>query len=146
MHWIKTIKKTNILAITFSFGMLLLGGCSTQINPNDMPPSSMSMQAIYQSVNSDNGEDSLNAINNGSNGSNIQSDKAVAQSVHYAAYTATAQNNINDLFKQYPNPNIPIYIYPHLAFIDGTESPIPAYTTSFYLYRENHYAMPQEDY
>ena len=113
----------------------------------------MSMAEIYQSVNKDNGADSLDNLSNlntlsydGKAFNNKKSDKAIAQSVHYEAYTATARNNINSQFKQYPNPNIPIYIYPHLAHIDGTESPIPAYTTTFYLYRQNHYAMPQEDY
>lgn len=60
-----------------------------------------------------------------------------------AAPDSTAQV-LKARFPSLPNPAIPVYVAPHLVTIDGERYPKPAYTTFFYLYRRNQFAMPGE--
>lgn len=57
-------------------------------------------------------------------------------------YTRTADNEINNLFPTLPNPQVVMYIYPHLAGQD--EAPVPGYSTAFNVFEREHYAMPGE--
>lgn len=59
-----------------------------------------------------------------------------------SSYTRTAQNEIYRQFQRLPNPDLVMYVFPHLA---GTESvPVPGYSTVFPLYQRVHYALPGE--
>jgi conjugative transfer region lipoprotein (TIGR03751 family) len=58
------------------------------------------------------------------------------------AYTRTAQNEITQLFRRLPNPDLVMYVFPHLA---GSERvPIPGYSTVFPFYRQVQYTFPGE--
>ncbi|EIU1655452.1 MULTISPECIES: TIGR03751 family conjugal transfer lipoprotein [Pseudomonadota] len=58
------------------------------------------------------------------------------------AYTRTAANEIQRQFHRLPNPDLVMYVFPHLA---GTDSvPVPGYSTVFPLYQRVQYAMPGE--
>lgn len=59
-----------------------------------------------------------------------------------AAFTRTAQNEIYSQFKRLPNPDLVMYVYPHLAGTDP--APVPGYTTIFPFYQRVQYAMPGE--
>jgi conjugative transfer region lipoprotein (TIGR03751 family) len=66
----------------------------------------------------------------------------VSGTVDLAAYTRTAQNEIQRQFLRLPNPDLVMYVFPHLA---GTQAvPIPGYSTLFPLYQRVQYAMPGE--
>jgi len=57
-------------------------------------------------------------------------------------YTRTAANEIYQQFQRLPNPDLVMYVFPHLT---GTEEvPVPGYTTVFPLYQRVQYAMPGE--
>jgi len=58
------------------------------------------------------------------------------------AYTRTAQNEIYSQFKRLPNPDLVLYVFPHLAGSDP--APVPGYSTVFPLYQRVQYAMPGE--
>ncbi|MNS57886.1 hypothetical protein D3C72_907870 [compost metagenome] len=59
-----------------------------------------------------------------------------------SAYTRTAANEIRHQFRRLPNPDLVMYIYPHLA---GTQqTPVPGYSTVFPLYEKVQYALPGE--
>ncbi|CCG36504.1 putative uncharacterized protein [Xanthomonas citri pv. mangiferaeindicae LMG 941] len=59
-----------------------------------------------------------------------------------ARYTRTAQNEIYRQFHRLPNPDLVMYVFPHLA---GSEPmPVPGYTTVFPLYQRVQYALPGE--
>ncbi|KIP18693.1 putative signal recognition particle GTPase [Burkholderia sp. MSHR3999] len=59
-----------------------------------------------------------------------------------ASYTRTAENEIQSLFHRLPNPDMVMYVFPHLA---GTHpTPVPGYSTVFPFYERVHYAMPGE--
>lgn len=58
------------------------------------------------------------------------------------AYTRTATNEVHRQFRRLPNPDLVMYVFPHLA---GTDSvPVPGYSTVFPLHRSVQYAMPGE--
>ncbi len=57
-------------------------------------------------------------------------------------YTRTALNEIHNLFPRLPNPDLVLYVYPHLS---GTEqAPVPGYSTVFPFYQRVQYALPGE--
>jgi conjugative transfer region lipoprotein (TIGR03751 family) len=72
--------------------------------------------------------------------------RSLAQSVNYEGYTRTATNEINALFKPLDNPQIPIYIFPHVALIGDEQLLKPGYTTAFFLYKQNQFALASEHY
>ena len=62
-------------------------------------------------------------------------------SVH-TLYTRTAENEIKSQFHRLPNPDLVMYVFPHLA---GSEPvPVPGYSTVFPFYRQLQYALPGE--
>jgi conjugative transfer region lipoprotein (TIGR03751 family) len=58
-----------------------------------------------------------------------------------AGYTRNASNEIKQLFPRLPNPEIVLYVFPH---INSKGRPIPGYSTSFLLYEKDEYALPGE--
>lgn len=58
------------------------------------------------------------------------------------SYTRHVQNEIYSQFKRLPNPDLVMYVFPHLAGTDPV--PVPGYTTVFPLYQRVQYAMPGE--
>ncbi|KTS76448.1 conjugal transfer protein [Pseudomonas oryzihabitans] len=59
-----------------------------------------------------------------------------------AGYSRTAQNEIYSQFPRLPNPDLVMYVFPHLAGSDP--APVPGYTTVFPFYQRVQYAMPGE--
>ncbi|OWJ93178.1 conjugal transfer protein [Pseudomonas sp. A46] len=59
-----------------------------------------------------------------------------------ARYTRTAANEIYRQFHRLPNPDLVMYVFPHLAGSDPV--PVPGYTTVFPLYQHVQYALPGE--
>jgi len=57
-------------------------------------------------------------------------------------YTREAANEIRTIFKRLPNPDLVMYVYPHLA--GNRTVPVPGYSTVFPFYRQTPYAMPGE--
>ncbi|KTB95173.1 conjugal transfer protein [Pseudomonas syringae ICMP 11293] len=57
-------------------------------------------------------------------------------------YTRTARNEIYRQFQRLPNPDLVMYVFPHLAGTDPV--PVPGYTTVFPLYQRVQYALPGE--
>jgi conjugative transfer region lipoprotein (TIGR03751 family) len=58
------------------------------------------------------------------------------------AYTRDAANEIDRLFVRLPNPDLLMYVFPHLA--GEHPVPIPGYSTVFPLYEHVQYALPGE--
>ena len=58
------------------------------------------------------------------------------------AYTRTAQNEITRQFTRLPNPDLVMYVYPHLSGSEPT--PVPGYSTVFPFYQRVQYALPGE--
>ncbi|HAT1762260.1 TPA: TIGR03751 family conjugal transfer lipoprotein [Legionella pneumophila] len=49
-------------------------------------------------------------------------------------------------FKALDNPEIPIHVFAHVANIGDEQIIKPAYTTRFFLYKQNQYALASELY
>lgn len=58
------------------------------------------------------------------------------------SYTRTAENEIVREFRRLPDPDLLMYVLPHVAGHDPV--PIPGYSTVFPFYSRVHYAMPGE--
>jgi conjugative transfer region lipoprotein (TIGR03751 family) len=71
----------------------------------------------------------------------IESDLLPAPRIE-AAYTRTAQNEIERQFHRLPNPDLLMYVFPHLAGTDPV--PVPGYSTVFPFYQRVQYALPGE--
>lgn len=57
-----------------------------------------------------------------------------------ASYTRTVENEMDSQFKRLPDPDLVMYVFPHLAGADPV--PVPGYSTVFPFYERVHYAMP----
>ena len=64
------------------------------------------------------------------------------QPLEYVEYTRTVLTELNNLFPRHDNPDMVIYVYPHLA--TRTRAPIPGYTTVIPLYERIEYRLPGE--
>ncbi len=58
-------------------------------------------------------------------------------------YTREAANEINPVFPLLPNPQMVLYVFPHLS---GEGAPVPGYATTFPMYPVDQYALPGEVY
>ena len=58
-----------------------------------------------------------------------------------AGYTRDAANEINLKFPRLPNPELVLYVFPHLS---PKGRPVPGYSTAFMLYEKDEYALPGE--
>lgn len=59
-----------------------------------------------------------------------------------AGYTLDSANETQRVFQRLPNPDLVMYVFPHLAGPEGM--PIPGYTTTFPFYDQVHYVLPGE--
>ena len=66
----------------------------------------------------------------------------VATQVEQAPYTRSAANELRSQFPRLPNPDLVLYVFPHLA--GSEQAPVPGYSTVFPFYRQVHYALPGE--
>ena len=65
-----------------------------------------------------------------------------AAPIDAASYTRSAANEIHRQFRRLPNPDLTMYVFPHLAGADPV--PVPGYSTVFPFYRRAPYALPGE--
>ncbi|WP_416778642.1 TIGR03751 family conjugal transfer lipoprotein [Xenorhabdus budapestensis] len=56
-------------------------------------------------------------------------------------YSRSAAQEISQQFPRLPNPDMVMYVYPHLA---AGNTPIPGYSTVFPFYQQVQYALPGE--
>jgi len=57
-------------------------------------------------------------------------------------YTRQAHDEIDTQFKRLPNPDLVMYVFPHLAADSGY--PVPGYSTVLPMYDHVEYALPGE--
>lgn len=60
-------------------------------------------------------------------------------------HTRTAQNEIYNQFKRLPNPDLVMFVFPHLTKGETESVPVPGYSTVFPFYNKVQYAMPGEN-
>lgn len=128
----------SIKGLVLLVGMAVLSGCATS-KDELLPHGDVTMQELWeQGSTSGSGAQGVVAAR-GALRRAIPTSQAVAEQTRY---TRTAANEIYSQFSRLPNPDLVMYVYPHLA---GSESvPIPGYSTIFPLYSKPQYAMPGE--
>ena len=72
----------------------------------------------------------------------IESVANKAKSLYEPYNTRAAENEVDSLFPRLPNPDLVMYVFPHLAGSHPT--PVPGYSTVFALHDHVQYAMPGE--
>ncbi|MFZ7230574.1 TIGR03751 family conjugal transfer lipoprotein [Avibacterium avium] len=129
------MKKSIMLSVLAT--MFLLSACST------------SQKALLPT-----GENTMRELwNKGGSDAQLQvyrdSENRRLDPVHYVSakeqgdYTHTAENEIKNLFPQLPNPDLIMYVYPHLSSSEEP-MPIPGYSTVIPFYSRVQYAQPGE--
>lgn len=58
------------------------------------------------------------------------------------SYTRTAANEVQSQFRRLPDPDMVMYVFPHLSGSEGV--PVPGYSTVFPFYTQVQYALPGE--
>ena len=124
------IKRVGLVLLS-----LAVGGCSTtmqEVIPKDQP----SMLTIYHTHN------------DGAQGGDSEQVRATVAARpldngfgDLDGYTRTAANEIDDLFPRLANPDLVMFVYPHVS---GAGAPIPGYSTVFPMYDTVEYALPGE--
>ncbi|WP_020683016.1 TIGR03751 family conjugal transfer lipoprotein [Marinobacterium rhizophilum] len=139
MHGIST--KPLVLALVVT----LLAGCATH-KDKLLPHGDRSMQELWQQHAGDGGSgqaatrrllDARQGLRRPLTETNIKAAPAIN-----SHYTRTAHNEITRQFHRLPNPDLIMYVFPHLAGTDPV--PVPGYSTVFPLYQRVQYAMPGE--
>ncbi len=141
--WIDSSGSRRTAVVGIALVIALLGGCST--NKEEMLPHGDSTmmdvwnQGTTGSGSSASGRQLLDARSELRRPIDIRASQPLQDA---ETYTRTAQNEIYSQFKRLPNPDLVMYVFPHLAGTDP--APVPGYTTVFPLYQRVQYAMPGE--
>ncbi|MBJ7223558.1 MULTISPECIES: TIGR03751 family conjugal transfer lipoprotein [unclassified Brenneria] len=134
---------TKPLAVTLA--VAVLAGCATR-KEDLLPHGNRTMQDIWHQEAGDGGTgqvarrqllDARQQLRRPLSDADVQA--AAAEQVRY---TRTAANEVRSQFHRLPNPDLLMYVFPHLAGTDPV--PVPGYTTVFPLYQRVQYAMPGE--
>lgn len=118
--------------------VLALGACSSSVASGFVPEEGLTVSQIYHESVAESAQSwtapryKVKATQVGKPG--------------YAGYTRTAENEMQTLFKPLDNPAVPIFIYPHVALIGDEQLLKPGYTTEFFLYKQNQFALASEHY
>ena len=157
MHWTKPAVLTAALA---------LGGCATQ--DTILPETEDTMLDIYRGAMTAQGQSDLDppqavdvckelALADAATSIEDCEDtvrehaanlyrhidaQPAGEDLDYLPYTREVATEIENLFPRLDNPDIVIYVYPHLA--TRTRAPIPGYSTVIPLYDQVHYRLPGE--
>lgn len=122
-----------------------LTGCSS-MRGNVVPQSGPTMEQVYDGMDQQNNladeetastQDNLNQLRQQVGASQtIQAPQNSSLLVHVTS------NAVSQEFHKLPNPEIRMYIYPHLAGQD--QVPVPGYFTAFNVYDHDYYALANE--
>lgn len=118
--------------------VLLLAGCSTS-KDEILPPGDSTMLDMWQHKASSarTTTEARGVLRRGLSAEDLVTRQALEES-----YTRNVESEIQQLFPRLPNPDMVIYIYPHMT---GSEpAPVPGYSSVFPFYSKVQYALPGE--
>lgn len=108
--------------LMLALASISLAACSS-MSGNVVPEKGPTMEEVYDSMEKDKVPSQT-----------VMQAKTIDANVHL--YTA------NSSFHKLPNPELTMYVFPHLA--GNEEVPVPGYFTVFNAYAQDHYALPNE--
>ncbi|AIN19514.1 TIGR03751 family conjugal transfer lipoprotein [Yersinia rochesterensis] len=117
---------------------ILLTGCSTS-KDEMLPPGDSTMLELWQNSGSSapTATKARSMLQRG-----LADDDSIARQAIVESYTRTAENEIQQVFPRLPNPDMVIYIYPHMA--GNAPAPVPGYSSVFPFYSQVQYALSGE--
>lgn len=124
--------KTLVFALVFAPAALGLAGCSTskdRVIPQDGPD----MASVYAQHQRAAGMTAPAVIDR----------PAADGATDLHGYTQQAHNEIDQVFPLLPNPQLVLFVFPHLS---AEGAPVPGYSTAFPMYAVDQYALPGELY
>jgi conjugative transfer region lipoprotein (TIGR03751 family) len=142
--WTDRGAKAWVLGFLSILTLILLGGCAAS-KDELLPHGERDMLDVWQQETGG-GNASLAGrrlldARQGLRRSLTESDVQAAPGLA-SAYTRDAAREIHRQFHRLPNPDLVMYVFPHLAGSDPV--PVPGYSTVFPLYRRAPYALPGE--
>ena len=127
-------------AAWISLAMLTLPlatGCASKTKEDILPQDGPTMKQVYDAHFARRGSsDQMGSLANGPAGR-----RGAADGAGLEGYTRDAASEINRQFPRLPNPDLVIYVFPHLS---GAGYPVPGYSTVIPMYETVEYAMPGE--
>lgn len=129
----------RVLATAVIVSVIALGGCSTS-KEEMLPPGDSSMLELWQGE--DGGGSARNAVAARDSLRRPLTDiERQATAADDRSYSRTQESEISQQFPRLPNPDLVMYVFPHLA---DSNAPVPGYSTVFPFYSQVQYAMPGE--
>lgn len=132
------MKRTGVVIALIA--SLVLTGCSTS-KEEMLPAGDHTMLALWH------GEDGSGSASQATSAARTSLRRPLNNAEQQEAsetdnsYSRTEASEISQQFPRLPNPDMVMYIFPHLA--DGN-TPVPGYSTVFSFYGQTQYAMPGE--
>ncbi|WP_028389147.1 TIGR03751 family conjugal transfer lipoprotein [Legionella fairfieldensis] len=114
--------------------MALLAGCSHSVSSGGVPEEGLTMSDIYHRSIADSAQSWTVPAYRG------------RRQVNYEGYVREAHNETQAKFKTLDNPAIPIFVYPHVAQLGDEQLVKPGFSSEFFLYKNNQFALANERY
>lgn len=117
--------------------VMLLAGCSSS-KEAILPVGDSTMMDLWQHLSGSvrQGMQAREALRRPLTGTEQVGERSQAES-----YSRTQESEISQQFPRLPNPDMVMYVYPHLA---DNSAPVPGYSTVFPFYSRPQYALPDE--
>src|SRR5262249_18860569 len=133
----------KIVLPTLISSSLLLSGCHG-MRGNVVPQTGPTMEQVYddktdESATSKTKDTSVNPV---PKKSPEQSEEPMPEVRRKLSSATTSTQTTRSGFNKIPNPELTLYVFPHLA--GASEIPIPGYSTAFNAYDRDHYMLPQD--
>lgn len=103
-----------------------------------VPKTGPTMEQVYDGMN----HPSFSLPNNIEFNTDVQTQKITNINQENSVTKKLTADPMTQDFKEIPNPQLSVYIYPHFAGMD--EMPIPGYWTVFNVYEKEHYELISE--
>ncbi len=129
----------TLLPLLVLTGAVLAGGCSTS-KEEQLPAGDQTMLEIWQGQSGGGSARSAAAARDTLRRPLTETEQQDAAQTE-RSYSRTQESEISQQFPRLPNPDMVMYVFPHLA--EGN-SPVPGYSTVFSFYSQTQYAMPGE--
>lgn len=139
--------KKGLWLLSMCAAAILLNGCASPGKGVIPPAGDMTMAQIYYQANGMSAPDDAMSPNENVDALSAARALSPAGISGYKGGGGSDLMGLNKQFKTLPNPQILVYVSPHLVTTqNGPEVPVPGYVTSFFMYPQNEFAMPYEHY
>jgi len=122
-----------LVRVFIMISISLLTACSS-MSGNVVPKKGPTMEQVYDGM----------AVSTPHHASLYNEHKKISQTMGVPLHVASSlpRSAVTQEFHKLLNPELPLYVFPHLAGKD--DLPVPGYFTVFNAYEHDHYALPNE--